>query len=284
MPIPARACDPAPIALPAGAQELLVSPGSAFIVDGVQLNGPLGAEITTAPTTAAPITGWSADRREISVARSPITRVVVVPESVNPGWSARTPDDATLTPVIVNGWQQGWVVPAGTQGTITLSFNSNGPYRAGLIAGLALLPLLLLMALLPARRPVIPHHPARTLSPGIFGAIGLLAAGAMIAGWAGVAVFGVAFCGAWLLRHRQHLLDRVILTVVPVALILSGGLLSRYPGRSVDGYIGDSAWVQFPALVALAALAVSVLPQWTRRPTADDDVGAETESTTERAS
>ena len=81
------------------------------------------------------------------MARSPITRVVVVPESVNPGWSARTPDDATLTPVIVNGWQQGWVVPAGTQGTITLSFDSNGLYRAGLIAGLSLLPLLLLMAL-----------------------------------------------------------------------------------------------------------------------------------------
>ena len=284
VPIPARACDPTPIALRAGTQELLVSPGSAFIADGVQLSGPLGAEITTAPTTPAPVTGWSSDRREISVARSPITRVVVVPESVNPGWSARTPDDATLTPVIVNGWQQGWVVPAGTQGTITLSFDSNGLYRAGLIAGLSLLPLLLLMALLPARRPVTPHHPARTLSPGIFGAIGLLAAGAMIAGWGGVAVFGVAFGGAWLLRRRELLLDGLRLTVVPVALILSGGLLSRYPWRSVDGYIGGSAWVQFPALVAVAALAVSVLPQRTRRPGTADDVGAETESTAERAS
>lgn len=261
VPIPARACDPAPIELRAGSQELLISPGSAFIADGVQLRGPLGAEITTAPATPAPITGWTADRREINADRSPITRVVVVPESVNPGWSAHTPDDATLTPVIVNGWQQGWVVPAGAHGTITLSFASNGPYRAGLITGLALLPLLLLMALLPARRPVSRYLPARTLSPGIFAAIGLLAAGAMIAGWVGVAVFGLAFGGAWLLRRRAHLLDRVTLIVAPVALILAGGLLSRYPWRSVDGYIGNSAWVQFPALLALAALAVSVLPR-----------------------
>ena len=100
-----------------------------------------------------------------------------------------------------------------------------------------------------------------------------------------MAVFGLAFGGAWLLRRREQLLDRVTLTVVPVALILSGGLLSRYPWRSVEGYIGDSAWVQFPALVALATLAVSVLPQRTRQPgTADDDVGAETESSAERAS
>ena len=34
-PIPAKACDPTPIMLPAGQQELLISPGSAFFVDGV---------------------------------------------------------------------------------------------------------------------------------------------------------------------------------------------------------------------------------------------------------
>ena len=57
-----------------------------------------------------------------------------------------------LTPVPVNGWQQGWLVPAGTSGPSRLSFPSNALYRAGLAGGLALLPVLLL-ALLPARRP-----------------------------------------------------------------------------------------------------------------------------------
>ena len=39
-PIPARPCRPDPIALPSGQQELLISPGAAFVVDGVQLVGP----------------------------------------------------------------------------------------------------------------------------------------------------------------------------------------------------------------------------------------------------
>ncbi|MBV9723290.1 MAG: DUF3367 domain-containing protein, partial [Mycobacterium sp.] len=39
-PVAARACDPRPIMLPAGQQELLISPGSQFVVDGAQLSGP----------------------------------------------------------------------------------------------------------------------------------------------------------------------------------------------------------------------------------------------------
>ena len=44
-PVPARPCQAAPIALPAGQQELMISPGAAFVVDGVQLVGPSGPPI-----------------------------------------------------------------------------------------------------------------------------------------------------------------------------------------------------------------------------------------------
>ena len=47
---------------------------------------------------------------------------------------AHRADGARLTPVAVNGWQQGWVVPPGTEGTVTLTFASNSLYRAGLSA------------------------------------------------------------------------------------------------------------------------------------------------------
>jgi arabinofuranan 3-O-arabinosyltransferase len=277
-PIAARACDPTPITLPAGSQELLISPGTAFIADGIQLRGPLAAEIVTAPTTPAQIIDWTSDRRQISVIRSPITRVVVIPESVNPGWIAHTPDGATLTPVIVNGWQQGWVVPAGTQGTITLDFESNRAYRIGLIAGLALLPLLLLLALVPTRRPVVPEHPTRTISPGKSAAIGLLAAGGVIAGVGGIAVFGAALIATYLLRHRQPILDRLTVAVTAGALILAGSLLSRYPWRSVDGYIGQSPWVQALALISLAAMATSTLPRPAPRTATETDITAEPSS------
>ena len=258
-PVPARACDPAPIALRAGTQELLISPGSEFIADGAQLNGPLAAEIAPAPTTPAQIADWTSDRREINLIRSAITRILVVPESVNTGWVAHTPDGATLTPIVVNGWQQGWVVPAGTQGALTLSFESNATYRAGLFGGLALLPLLLLLAVVPARRPMAPESPARPWSPGVLAGVGLLAAGALIAGVGGVVLFGIALIGSYLLRHRQPGFDRLALAVAPAGLILAGSLLARYPWRSVDGYIGGSAWVQLPALIAVAAVAVSAL-------------------------
>ena len=192
--------------------------------------------------------------------RSPVSRVLVVPESVNPGWVAHTEDGARLTPLIVNGWQQGWVLPPGARGTVTLSFPSNGPYRTGLTVGLALLPLLLLMALLPARRRIPPYFPARPWRPGALGVAGMLAAAALIAGAGGVVVFGGALAVTHLLRDRRPVLDRLSLVVVPSGLILAGALLSRYPWRSVDGYIGHSAWVQLFALISLGALAASLQP------------------------
>ena len=38
------------VALPAGRQELLISPGAAFIVDGARLTGPMGADLPSAAT------------------------------------------------------------------------------------------------------------------------------------------------------------------------------------------------------------------------------------------
>ena len=43
-------------------------------------------------------------------------------------------------------------------------------------------------------------------------------------------------------------------------MILAGAALSRYPWRSVDGYVGHSWEVQLLALISVAALAVSVVP------------------------
>ncbi len=264
-PVAARACDRTPIALQAGRQELLISPGQAFIADGAQLTGPLARDLIPATSSPAEITGWEPDRRQVSVPRAPVSRVLVVPESVNPGWVAHTDDGAELTPLVVNGWQQGWVLPPGEQGTVTLSFPSNGLYRTGLTSGLALLPLLLLMTLLPARRGAPLYFPARPWRPGALGVAGLLAAGTVIAGVGGFVVFGALLTLAHLLRRRRSTLDRLTLVVVPSGLIVAGALLSRYPWRSVDGYIGHSAWVQFFALIGLAALAASLFPLPRRR-------------------
>ncbi|MBV8179768.1 MAG: DUF3367 domain-containing protein [Mycobacterium sp.] len=259
-PVAAQPCDRQPIQLPTGRQELLISPGPQFVVDGAQLSGPLAAESPT--TTAASMTpantgAWGPARREVRVPVAASSRVLVVPESLNPGWVAHTSAGTRLTPVAVNGWQQGWVLPAGTSGTITLTFAPNSLYRAGLAGGLALLPLLALMAWWPQRRR---RHdpPARPWPPGPWAAVAVLTAGAVIAGVVGVVVVGAALGLQWALRDRPRSRDIVTVGLSAGGLILAGAALSRHPWRSVDGYAGHSAGVQLLALISLAAVAASV--------------------------
>ena len=263
-PVAARLCDRQPILLPTGQQELLISPGPQFIVDGAQLSGPLAAESpTSTATSVAPAAtgGWGPARREVRIPTVTTPRVLVVPESINPGWVAHTSDGTRLTPVAVNGWQQGWVVPAGTSGTITLTFAPNSLYRAGLAGGLALLPLLALMTWWP--RPRQPRTddpddpPARPWVPGPWAAIAVLTAGAVIAGVVGVLVFGAALGMQWALRARPRRRDVAALGLTAGGLILAGAALSRHPWRSVDGYAGHSAGVQLLALISLAVLAAA---------------------------
>ncbi|MCA2335006.1 alpha-(1-_3)-arabinofuranosyltransferase, partial [Mycobacterium avium] len=163
-PVAAVPCERDPIALPAGQQELLISPGAQFVVDGAELSTPAAAEAAQ-PVRVASWRGWGPDRREIAAGPSNTSRILVIPESINPGWVARTGTGARLTPIAVNGWQQGWLVPAGDPGVITLSFASNSLYRAGLAVGLALLPVLALLACWRTRKRGTQDPPARPWRP-----------------------------------------------------------------------------------------------------------------------
>jgi arabinofuranan 3-O-arabinosyltransferase len=187
--------------------------------------------------------------------------VLVVPESINPGWVARTETGSRLVPVTVNGWQQGWVLPADAAGTITLTFGSNWLYRVGLAGGLALLPLLALLAWWPPRNrrrdrdeeaSARPYAPRRWVA-----AVAGLGVGAVIAGPAGVAVFGAALGLLYCLRYRQRAYAAVTLGLSAGGLIAAGAVLTRHPWRSVDGYAGHSARVQLLALISVAVLAAA---------------------------
>ena len=183
-----------PITLPAGEQELLISPGAAFVVDGVQLAGPLARQLHTAATV--PALPSNVERRPPRARRPAVGVVAGVggAREHQPGLDGAHWRRLALDPVTVNGWQQGWVLPPGTAGPVTLSFASNTPYRAGLIGGLALLPLLALLAFLPVRGRVPPDEPARPWQPGpvATSAAVIAAAGACISGIAGP---------SWAARH-----------------------------------------------------------------------------------
>jgi arabinofuranan 3-O-arabinosyltransferase len=259
-PVPARPCRSEPITLPAGEQELLISPGAAFVVDGVQLAGPLASQLRTAATVPATAGAWSADHRELDVPASASSRVLVVPESINPGWTARVADGSRLAPVTVNGWQQGWVLPPGAAGPVTLNFTSNTLYRTGLIGGLALLPLLALLAFLPVRRPRPAEEAARPWQPGrVPTSVAVVAAAAVISGIPGAIVGGAALGLRYLLRNREKLCEAVTVGLTAGGLTLAGAILSQNPWRSVDGYAGHSPGVQLLALASVAMLAASTV-------------------------
>jgi arabinofuranan 3-O-arabinosyltransferase len=278
-PVAARPCQDRPITLPAGQQELLISPGPSFFVDGIQLATPAAGRVPSAATTPVQRGQWGADRREVELETAGQDRILVVPESRSPGWVAHAADGAELRPVTVNGWQQGWVVPAGTSGPLTLTFPSNAAYRLGLFGGLALLPILALLALLPIRRPR-GGEPVHTWAPGpVPTGIAVVAAGGVISGIAGALVVAAALAGRHLLRHRARLQETVTVGTCAVGLIVAGAALSRYPWRSVDGYVGHSAGVQLVALIAVAMLAASTVTYTssTRRGVAERDTQASIE-------
>jgi arabinofuranan 3-O-arabinosyltransferase len=257
-PVEAQPCEREPIALPAGQQELLIGPGAQFVVDGARLSTPAATDIPGAAPVRAQTGAWGPSRREVRAPASPTARLLVIPESINPGWVARTAAGTRLTPVAVNGWQQGWVVPAGDPGTITLSFASNSLYRAGLAVGLALLPLLAALAWWRPRRRRTGDPPARPWAPGPWAAVAVLAAGVLISGAAGLVAAGAALGVRYALRRRRWG-DAATVALSAAGLILAGAALSRHPWRSVDGYAGHAANVQLLALISLAVLAASVV-------------------------
>ena len=267
-PVAAKPCDPAPLALPAGQQEVLVSPGKAFFVDGLQLTAPMAAALPAPRTEPARLGAWTPDHREVDVSAADTDRLLVIPDSVNPGWTARAADGTALRAATANGWQQGFVIPAGTQGTVTLSFESNALYRVGLTTGLALLPLLALLALWPSRR----SRPGSSAPwrPGPWAAVAVVGAGALLGGLAGALVFAAATAVLWWLRSRPTLWKVVTLGGVSGGLILAGALLAQNPWRSVDGYAGFSVSVQLWALIGVGVLAASVV-MFTGTPESDNE-------------
>ncbi|WP_019511742.1 MULTISPECIES: DUF3367 domain-containing protein [Mycobacteriaceae] len=264
-PIAATPCRIGGIALPKGQQEVVISAGETFVVDGIVLSTPRAAEVRPAQVVPADVGIWTADHRQVRVQPADRDRVIVIPESRNPGWVAHTEDGTSLRAITVNGWQQGWIVPAGAQGTVNLTFPSNLTYRIGLFGGLALLPILALLAMLPSRRsvgaqPVSTWHPR----PAILLAAAV-AAGTLISGLAGAVVVGAAIGLRYLLARRAGLAEKVTVGFTAGGLIAAGAVLSRNPWRSVDGYIGHSAGIQLLALISVAALAASTVT-FNRRP------------------
>ncbi|HET7799941.1 MAG TPA: alpha-(1-_3)-arabinofuranosyltransferase family protein [Humibacillus xanthopallidus] len=162
--------------------------------DGSSLDTPSGTVLVRAHATAefAPVTldllGAAAPRRAaaqtaVSLERpTPAQAVATLPQrsgsttlviaqNFHPGWEATTADGRALTPVRINGWQQGWLVPAGAATTVAARFAPDVPYQLALLLGALLLVSGLVLMVAFARRDedarpsrVTPASPAGVLA------------------------------------------------------------------------------------------------------------------------
>ncbi|RMI33951.1 alpha-(1-_3)-arabinofuranosyltransferase domain-containing protein [Nocardia stercoris] len=237
-PVTATVCpaDAAPVDLPTGRVDVTVVPTDLFTVDRLQL---------TRPTAPAPLAAPAG------------TRVLVLPSSTNAGWRATTADGHALTPIVVDGWQQGWVVPAGTTGPITVSFPADRWYRIAIFGGLLLLLPLFALAIPWRRRSapdVDPGPGPRTWQAPTWGTVAVSAAALVVSGPVGLVLAAVGAVAGW---WRPDRTARVLPIVAGVFAAVAAAALSTGPWRSPDGYLGGSIWVQLPALIAVVATGLA---------------------------
>ncbi|MFG2444144.1 alpha-(1-_3)-arabinofuranosyltransferase [Nocardia fluminea] len=263
-PVSARPCpeDSADIELLPGHPDLTVAPTELFTVDRLRLprtdpypGAPSATTNNTDETTeAAPTDAGDAPADP----KAPGTRLLVLPLSTNVGWQAHTTDGRELSPLVVDGWQQAWLVPPGTTGEVTVSFPADRWYRLAIFGGLLLLIPLALLAV-PRRRAVPDAGPApSTWGAGWVAAIGLTGVIAVISG-----PFGAAFTLITLGCNyfRPALTERTLPWLAGLGTLMSAAALSTGTWRSGTEYMGGSLWAQAPAVIAVVAVGVAALPR-----------------------
>ncbi|HCT77330.1 MAG TPA: DUF3367 domain-containing protein [Micromonosporaceae bacterium] len=219
-----------------------------------------GQSPPAAEETVVHVDSWGSGERRLTIPVLPTARLLTVRENNNPGWVA-TAGGKTLTPIVVDGWQQGWLVPAGTGGTVVLKFAPEWTFRAALLVGAGALGLVLLAAMLPGnRRPAyVPgRHRFRREGLYVFGGLALVFVGGLVG--VGLAVAGVMmFFVARLLGRRMSRQDQVKLGgavrwlwLLPPALFLFGTWLA-------DGLAEPhtALWPQVTGLSAVVLLWLS---------------------------
>ncbi|MFI6042250.1 alpha-(1-_3)-arabinofuranosyltransferase [Nocardia sp. NPDC051321] len=263
-PVPARLCadDSAPqpdsgaLALPPGRADVTVGPTDLFFVDRLRLDR--AGLAAAAESTAG-------------------TRLLVLPLSTNVGWHATTSDGRTLKSVVIDGWQQAWLLPPDATGPVTVSFPTDRWYRLGIFGGLfLLLPLIALAIPRRAKTVAAKANPLpdqadsdvnaiggesdsapQTWGPRWLGAIGLAAAATLIAGPAGTIIAAGTLAAA---HFYPQFAPRALVIVAGVGTALSAAALSTGPWRASGGYMGGSLWAQLPAVFAVVAVGVAALP------------------------
>jgi arabinofuranan 3-O-arabinosyltransferase len=274
-PVQLHLCAPGgALSLPGGRHRLVVGSAGIFSLTNMALSSPgargaQGARGSLSPArtaAAAPrsvgVLSWQPDSRAVRIGPGAAT-YVEVHENFNDGWVA-TLNGKRLTPAVLDGWQQAFIVPAGAGGVITLSYAPALVYHAGLIASAVLLAGMVLLAArrrrtgAPAAAPGGTGRPrsaaAARIAPWL--ALAALAVVMIVTGGAAVIVVPVLVI-VWALRTDW--LPRIAALAMAAAGVIAAA-------TSQPDALGSGAFSRAAQACALLALAAALMPS--RRPSA----------------
>jgi arabinofuranan 3-O-arabinosyltransferase len=252
-PIGFAICEPyEALSLSGGTHQLVTDPGP-FTVSALTFK-EVGIPNATPSARQTRVLSWGQESRTVAITSGAAT-YLEVHQNYNSGWTASL-NGQTLTPIRLDGWQQGYLVPAGRGGTVQLSFTPETPYLFGLGIGALGVVVLLLLAfgVLGRRRGenLEPANPWNAKVP-LWLSIGLAAVVLFVAG--GPVVLAVPVLVLVGIRRPAWLP-----WVAFAAMTAAGVIAAVHPGSGAlthSGAFSDSA--QVCALVALAAVLVPVI-------------------------
>jgi arabinofuranan 3-O-arabinosyltransferase len=206
----------------------------------------LAGQGQVAPVSAArsvQLESWRGTQRSARIGPG-VESVLSMPSNASPGWRA-TLDGRALRPVRVDGWQQAWIVPAGSGGRLVIDYPPQRWY--GALVGASMVPaaLLLLGALLllvgrrrAGRRQVPALGPPRPRAAAALTAV-------LLVGLGGAAAVGTVLALVGRRRAWPALLGGL-------GLLAAGLLDVRDPALPTDGVADVLAAVGFGLILGTA--------------------------------
>ncbi|GAB3959911.1 alpha-(1-_3)-arabinofuranosyltransferase domain-containing protein [Streptomyces sparsus] len=203
----------------------------------------------TGPERTVDASDWAGDARTVEVGEGQAS-YLRTHMNANRGWKA-TLDGEELESLRLDGWQQAFLIPEGSGGTVALEYTPATWYKGGMVAGLLGVVALVVLALL-GRRSGTPLGEQQPPAPGwLLGGVALTAVMVVVSGPFALVVPVLALVAWW----RPTLLP-------PIALagMLGAGVVAALGATSAfaDGVGAFGPLAQALALIALAASLVTV--------------------------